>query len=95
MAREVNGVTREVARLQRERQTIEHQLSELFDLLSKQRRLVLVSDSVAARHCSKGLSLNLISKQEPMRSIKQALIATDIPGLGILMSLNTSVSQYH
>lgn len=36
-------MTQDVLRLQRERQVVEHQLSELFALLSKQKQIVLVS----------------------------------------------------
>jgi 16S rRNA G1207 methylase RsmC len=43
MAAEVSKMTQDVLRLQRERQVIEHQLSELFALLSKQKQIVLVS----------------------------------------------------
>lgn len=43
MAAEVSKMTQDVLRLQRERQVVEHQLSELFALLSKQKQIVLVS----------------------------------------------------
>ena len=43
MSREVYNMTQEVANLQRERQVIEHQLSELFALLAKQKRALVVS----------------------------------------------------
>ena len=55
LSREVMGLTHEVGRLQRERQTLEQQIGDLFTFITKQ-RAELVGGSK-----SKSCSLSLIS----------------------------------
>jgi hypothetical protein len=51
MVNEVGKMTQDVLRLQRERQTVEGQLSELFGFLSKQQRAAGAEVSRAVTNC--------------------------------------------